>query len=686
MRNRWHHIPMFHLPHGHSARRVGWLELFYDLIFVAAFIVLGNALSHHLTWVGFAVFSLTFSSLWLVWSGTTFLMNRYQQDDILHRILILTQMFLIGGLAISGTEVLEGHLTRFSLFMAGCLILIAVGYLRGWAQQQFGRPYAYYWGAVFLVATIPFALAPLLPPLIQGVCWGVGLLIVFVGSFTKTAIHLGHRFPTDLHHLSERFGLLTLIVLGESFVKVVSSLHSTPDMGSLLQAGFALLITCCLWWVYFDDIAGSDLKEIPFALPIWIFSHLPFHLFLTAAGVGIYKATTLPLHTTVPSKYAFFIAGTLACALLGVTLIDAVTKRKQSELRDGYRVAMRAISGVLLLLLAIAPATPGPAFLGGLIFIMGAQVLFDLIMAPLEAAEITDAIQTHTLAQQANKTDPAVPLTTSKTIRLGTPNAFRKDLYFFLMEGSWARTFVIALGLFLSINAFFAGLYLIDPSGISGVGPYVFWDAFCFSVQTMSTIGYGALHPTSVFINTIVVGQAAIGLFFTALITGLVFAKASRPKASVLFSKVMTIAPRFGVPTLSFRVGNARGNDVVDAQITVSLLIDEITPEGDHIRRIHDMQLSRNRSPFFGLTWSVMHIINEDSPLYGMDLSNPKFISIMAVLTGHDGTYGQTIYARHMYAPSDLKNNHTFTDVMSQRPDGQLVINFHLFHDTQALR
>ena len=147
----------------------------------------------------------------------------------------------------------------------------------------------------------------------------------------------------------------------------------------------------------------------------------------------------------------------------------------------------------------------------------------------------------------------------------------------------------------------------------------------------------------------------------------------------------VTVSTRFGVPTLSFRVGNARGNDVVDAQITVSLLIDEITPEGEHVRRIHDLKLARDRSPFFAFTWSIMHIIDEKSPLYGLNLDNPQFISIMAVLMGHDGTYGQTIYARHMYTASDLKNKHRFVDVMRQRPDGQLIIDFHRFHDTQAL-
>jgi inward rectifier potassium channel len=306
-------------------------------------------------------------------------------------------------------------------------------------------------------------------------------------------------------------------------------------------------------------------------------------------------------------------------------------------------------------------------------------------MAPLEDGEITDATHTHDLAHIAKETNTTAVAVSGKTIRLGTPNIFRKDLYFFLMEGTWFRTFSIVLALFLILNLMFAGLYLIDPSGIAGTGDYIFWDAFCFSVQTMGTIGYGALHPNSVFVNTIVIAEAAVGLLFTALITGLVFAKASRPKASVLFSKVLTVSTRFGVPTLSFRVGNARGNDVVDAQITVSLLIDEITPEGEHVRRIHDLKLARDRSPFFAFTWSIMHTIDEKSPLYGLDLDNPQFISIMAVLMGHDGTYGQTIYARHMYTASDLKNKHRFVDVMRQRPDGQLIIDFHRFHDTQAL-
>ena len=118
--------------------------------------------------------------------------------------------------------------------------------------------------------------------------------------------------------------------------------------------------------------------------------------------------------------------------------------------------------------------------------------------------------------------------------------------------------------------------------------------------------------------------------------------------------------------------------------MSLSVLRDEITPEGDHMRRLYDLKLERSRQPFFQMTWSVIHVIDDDSPLKDVDWSHPThdIIMIAAILNGHDGTYGQTVYARCNYIGPQIRVNHRFVDVISQLPDGRMLIDYDRFHDT----
>lgn len=157
-----------------------------------------------------------------------------------------------------------------------------------------------------------------------------------------------------------------------------------------------------------------------------------------------------------------------------------------------------------------------------------------------------------------------LPTRITEPVRLGAPSELRRDLYFFFIEGSWTRLMATLAFLYVLVNALFAALYLFVPGSISG-GDESFADAFFFSVQTFSTLGYGAMSPASPWADLIVTIEAATGLLGVALATGLMFAKASRPSSGVMFSQPVVVTERDGVPTLTFRVANARGNDVVDA-------------------------------------------------------------------------------------------------------------------------
>lgn len=260
-----------------------------------------------------------------------------------------------------------------------------------------------------------------------------------------------------------------------------------------------------------------------------------------------------------------------------------------------------------------------------------------------------------------------------------------RDLFFYFVDGSWRRIVGFFCFLFLIINVVFAGLFLLDPAAIKG-GSGGFVDAFSFSVQTMSGIGYGALSPGNTYANVLVALEAVISMLGVAVATGFVVAKATQARARVQFSSVFVVEPVNGKPVLAFRAGNARGNEVVHARIKVTALIDETTAEGHSFRRLHDLKLQRDESPVFSLTWTVMHTLDESSPLCEYDWADTDgpLLRLIVTLRAHDGTYGQTIHARHDFDVEDARPGERFVDVLHENDDGQLWVDYERFDETEA--
>jgi inward rectifier potassium channel len=257
------------------------------------------------------------------------------------------------------------------------------------------------------------------------------------------------------------------------------------------------------------------------------------------------------------------------------------------------------------------------------------------------------------------------------------------DSYAYLLRARWPVVVGLAFGSYVTVNLLFALAYWAVPGSVANTdGSYV--DAFFFSVQTFAAIGYGFMYSQGAWGNAVVVVEAFASLFTIALLTGIVFAKFSRPSARVLFSRNALVETRDGVPTLTFRVANQRGNDVVEASIRVSALRTEHSKEGKRLRRFHDLALQRESTPVFLLSWQVFHSITEDSPLHGLtreDLIRDD-VRITVALTGLDGTFSQTIHARHIYWGEQILFGHRFVDVMENFDDGTVVMHFERFHDT----
>jgi inward rectifier potassium channel len=269
---------------------------------------------------------------------------------------------------------------------------------------------------------------------------------------------------------------------------------------------------------------------------------------------------------------------------------------------------------------------------------------------------------------------------------LGRSRGRLRDVYYNLVRLSWPQLFAIFVLSFLAFNLLFAWLYSLDPNGLSRSADPVrasyFWDEFFFSVHTVATIGYGNVYPVSFYANVLVVIEITIGILFFAMATGIAFARFSLPVARVLFSNVAVIAKVEGIPTLMFRAANQRRNFVFEARADVSLLADERV-DGRTMRRFRDLALQRSSTPVFTLTWTVMHRIDETSPIASWlkEKDIPADAEIIVILSGIDGHTGQTIRARWAYARSHIFWDSRFVDILGMTEDGVRTIDYDHFHD-----
>src|ERR1700686_871755 len=271
-------------------------------------------------------------------------------------------------------------------------------------------------------------------------------------------------------------------------------------------------------------------------------------------------------------------------------------------------------------------------------------------------------------------------------VMLGLTHRPLGDLYHLFLKTSWGNVIGGAAVAYFAINALFAFAYMAT-GGVENVRKGSFADSFFFSIETFSTVGYGHFSPLSTGANLIGSVESFVALLATAMITGLMFAKFARPTARVLWSRVAVIAPQDGVLSLMFRMANERGNQVVEARLRLMILRDEVTAEGQKIRRQRDLKLVRSESVVFVLSWTAVHPLGKESPLYGLTKEQMKEqkIEIVASLTGLDETFSQTIHSRHSWTADDVVFGARFLDIFGELPDGRRSIDYTHFHDTNPL-
>lgn len=276
--------------------------------------------------------------------------------------------------------------------------------------------------------------------------------------------------------------------------------------------------------------------------------------------------------------------------------------------------------------------------------------------------------------------------------RLEAPNINKwqthwREPYYLMLTVPWWGFFLLSAIAYLTINSIFAAAYLLAGDCIAAAKSGSFIDAFFFSVQTIASIGYGVMNPTCLYSNILVTIEALLGTVGMALMTGLAFAKFSQPTAKVMFSKVAVITNYDGVPTLMFRAANQRYNQILEAQAQVYLMRDEINSEGEFMRRFHLLKLIGDRTPRLTLSWTIMHAVDETSPLW--QATSESLVSSRATLVvslnGIDETVYHSLHAPYSYGANDIFFNHRFVDIFEQTPEGHRYLNLDYFDEVESL-
>ena len=260
-----------------------------------------------------------------------------------------------------------------------------------------------------------------------------------------------------------------------------------------------------------------------------------------------------------------------------------------------------------------------------------------------------------------------------------------KDFYYNAMTASWPRFFGVLAAAFVLLNALFALVYALGDAPIANARPGSLSDLFFFSVETTSTVGYGDMHPQTMYGHAVATAENFTGLMLLAVMTGLVFSRFSRPRAHVIFARNPVIDLHDGVRTLTFRLANARNSFISEATAKLWMIGPAETAEGRRFVGFQPMRLLRNENPTFALSWTLFHPIDKDSPIYGLseDELLASQINFIVSIRGLDETSAQMLFARETFAAADVRPGHEFVDLFSLDEAGIRHVDYSRVHDTR---
>ena len=262
--------------------------------------------------------------------------------------------------------------------------------------------------------------------------------------------------------------------------------------------------------------------------------------------------------------------------------------------------------------------------------------------------------------------------------------SFWADISHRCMTASWPSFIAGAVLIFVVFNAAFGLLYWFGDQPVSNVTRSDYLDYLYFSIETLSTAGYGDMHPQTHYGHFVSAVELFTGIFSMSVMTGLVFSRFARPSARLLFVNNPVVSNYEGKPTLKLRLANERHNIIGNATARLWLLKNITTVEGYSVRRFYELPLLKNEHPALALSWTLYHVLDESSELFSLGADDLKAagIALVVVVSGYDVVAAQTIHARKSYDHTDIRFGQRYADILETLDDGRIRIDYGKFHDT----
>jgi low temperature requirement protein LtrA len=375
-------------------RHATWLELFYDLVFVVTISQLSHYLLHEISLSNFFGFLFLFIPVWWSWIGTTFFATRFYSDDLGHRLLLLLQMGGAGAMAINISGAFNNNLSGFALSYAFMRLILVIEYVRVFRTIKYSEsanPLVKRYIIGFSIAAIIWLVSAFVPITeIRFALWVIGIIIDFATPISNSK--LASKFAPHISHLPERMGLFTLIVLGESIVGIVNGMtEQIWDVYSVIEASLGLCISFSLWWLYFDSTGRLPIQilrekgRISLYL-IWLYTHFPLVVAITAVGVGIRRLVSSEQHSVLSNSDLWLICGSVAISLISQSILHLISIEQDTHdftRRKKFAIS-RIVSSIVIISIPILLNNYGiPIIVASVITgVCGFQIVFDLKSHP----------------------------------------------------------------------------------------------------------------------------------------------------------------------------------------------------------------------------------------------------------------------------------------------------------------
>jgi len=282
-----------------------------------------------------------------------------------------------------------------------------------------------------------------------------------------------------------------------------------------------------------------------------------------------------------------------------------------------------------------------------------------------------------TIAHRPHERAARVHLGSYEFKKIGISRFDARDPYHLAVTLTWPEYLSALLALYLSVNLVFALLYWLLPGSIANARPNSFADAFFLSIETLATVGYGDMHPLTLYGHAIASAEIVCGVAFTAILTGLTFVRFSRPRAKLVFAAHPVVATHNARPTLMLLVANGRPGVLTSATAKLNVLLSETAADGRLLRRAQELRVERAHMPLFPLSWTLMHVLDEKSPLYGYDAARvlEAEARIFVTLEAHDPMLATSVHDIRTYRPEAIRFGVRYRYPVTFGHDGTPALN-----------